>query len=163
MAKSVNKGYTTTHETALVTAAVGFDFDSDFRVKSETVDEVRIVNTTSPIDRPETIRFAYSEIKDVYNNTSIDSSVYAASRKGVQILAQINEVFSLTDSVDASYRVDLPVSAHIVIRVPACEYISSSDILDLVKRLNGALYDQQTVNSDRLQALLRGSLKPTEM
>lgn len=163
MAKQLNKGYVTTNETALVTAAVGFDFDSNFRVKSEVADEVKIVNTTSPIDRPEQIRFAYQEIKDVYSNTSIDSSVYAASKKGVQILAQISDVYSLTDSEDASYRVDLPVSAHIVIRVPACEYISSADILGLVNRLNGALYDQKAVNATRLQALLRGSLKPTDI
>jgi hypothetical protein len=163
MAKTLNKGYDTTNETSLVTAAVGFDFSTDFRVKQDQPNETKLVNTTSPIDRPEQIRIAYSEVSDVYNNTSIDPSVYAASRKGVQILAQLSDVYSLTDSVDASYRVDLPVSAHIVIRIPACEHISSSDVLALVGRLNGCLYDNQVVNADRLQAMLRGALKPGSM
>ena len=163
MAKTINKGYDTTNDVALVTAAVGFDFAADFRTKENGTDEVKIVNTTAPIDRPETIRFAYSEIKDVYKNTDIDPSAYATSRKGVQILAQINEVFSLTDDTDATYRVDLPVQAHVVIKVPACEYITSSDVLGLVDRLNGCLFDAQTMDASRLQALLRGVLEPSEL
>lgn len=163
MAKTINKGYVTTDETSLVTAAVGFDYATNFRVKSNQSDEVKLVNTTSPLDRPEQLRIAYSEIGDVYRNTSIDSSVYAASRKGVQILAQLTDVYSLTDDTDASYRVDLPISAHVVIRIPACEHITSSDILGIVNRLNGLLYDNQSVDSTRLEAMLRGSLVPGSM
>lgn len=163
MAKTINKGYDVTNETSLITAAVGFDFASDFRTKENGVNEVKLVNTTSPIDRPETLRFAYSEIKDVYKNTDIDASVMAPSHKGVQILAQLNDVYTLTDDADASYRVDLPVSAHVVIKIPACEYITSSDVLGLVDRLNGSLFDSQTMDSNRLQALLRGVLEPSEL
>lgn len=163
MAKLLNKGPVTTAETALVTSAVGFDFAGNFSVKSNVPGEAKIVNMTTPIDRPEALRFAYSEVSDVYNNTSIDPSVYASSRKGVQLLVQLTDVYSLTDDVDPEYRVDLPVSAHLVIKVPACEYISDSDILDLTNRLIGGLYDGQVVNSTRIQALLRGSLVPASM
>jgi hypothetical protein len=161
MAKTINKGPVTTNETSLVTSAVGFDFDADFRVKSNTPGEAKLVNTTTPIDRPEFMRFAYSEIKDIYNNTDIDDSVKAISHKGVQILVQLTDVWSLTDDTDASYRVDLPVSAHLVIKVPACEYISSADVLSLANRMNGGLYDSQTMDSSRLQSLLRGALVPS--
>jgi len=163
MAKVLNKGYVTTDETSLVTSAVGFDYAANFAVKSDSPGEARIVNTTTPIDRPETLRFAYSEIKDVYANTSIDTSAYASSRKGVQVLVQLTDVYALTDDTDASYRVDLPVSAHLVIKLPANENISSADVLGLANRLVGGLYDNQVVNSDRISALLRGSLLPTSM
>lgn len=163
MAKIINKGYVTSSETSLETAATGLDYPVNFAVKSDVPGECKIVNNTTPLDRPEIIRFAYSEIEDVYKNTNIDPSVYGASRKGVQILVQLSEVWSLTDTVDASYRVDLPISAHIVLKVPACEYITNSDILGAVNRLMGGLYVDKTVDTNRLQALLRGSLKPGNM
>lgn len=117
------------------------------------------MNITSPMDRIEKLRFAYSEIGDVYKNTSIDPSVAAASKRGVQVLAQTSETWSLTDAVDPEYRVDLPVSAHIVLKIPACEYISEADILELLGRTIGGLYDGTTAEW-RLNDLVRGSLVP---
>lgn len=163
MAKILNKGYDVTNETSLVTAAVGLDFATDFRVKEETPKEVKLVNITSPLDRPEVLRFAYSEVADVYKNTSIDKTVYAPTTKGVQILAQVMDTFSLTDDTDASYRVDLPVSAHLVIKVPANENISIADIQGIVNRLNGCLFEGKTTATARLDAILRGSLTPSAL
>lgn len=163
MAKTINKGYSTASETALVTAAVGFDYGADFRVKSNTPGEAKLVNTTTPIDRPEIMRIAYSEVNDVYSNTQIDTSVQATSHKGVQILVQLTEVWSITDDTDAEYRVDLPISAHLVLKVPASELIASSDVLALTNRLIGGLYDGQAVDTTRVQSLLRGALLPVDL
>lgn len=161
MSKSINVGYTDTVTTAKSLSRPDLSYTADFRVRNEVPGETILVNLSSPIDRPETVRFGYSEIKDVYKNTSIDPSVMAPTRKGVQVLAQVNDIYSLTDSADPSYRVDLPVSAHIIVKVPACEYITPDMVQSLVARTVASLYDTGTTTSTKISQLLKGALTPT--
>lgn len=161
MSKSINVGYTDTIATAKTLSRPDLSYTTDFCVKSEVVGETILANLTSPLDRPETLRYGYSEIKDVYKSTTIDPSVMAPSKKGVQILVQVNDIFSLTDSVDASYRVDLPVSAHLIVKVPACEYITPDQIQTLAARTVAMLYDTGSTTSAKIAKLAKGAVTPT--
>lgn len=159
MAKSLSKGYTS-EESSVTLPVELLAFDTNFRVKASNPGEVVLTNVTTPVDRPEKVRFAYSEIADIYKNTGIDESVTAASKKGVQVLAQVTETWSLTDSDDASYRVDLPVSAHLVLKIPACEHIGINDVKSLVGRVLGSLYDDKAGDWN-IASLVRGALVPS--
>jgi hypothetical protein len=167
MVKAINKGYTDTP----ISGVTKLDFPrgllnykSDFRIKSNpNGKEVVITNLTSPIDRPENIRLAYQEVQNVYSNTDVDPAVYAPSKRGTSILAQISETLSVTDSVDADYRIDLPISAHLVIKVPANEHINAAAVQVLVGRLLSSLFDTGSLTDSRLEAILRGSLLPVEL
>lgn len=161
MAKTVSVGYTDTQTTPKTLSRPDLSFTTDFRVKTNEPSEATLVNLTSPIDRQETIRFGFREIKDVYKNTSIDPSVAAPSKKGVQLLAQVSDIFSITDASVPTYRVDLPVSAHIVVTVPQCEYITADMVATLVSRALASLYDTGATTSTRLSQVMRGSLVPT--
>lgn len=161
MSKTINVGYTDTTTTPKSLSRPDLSYAVDFRVKSNEPSEAIIVNLTSPNDRLETIRFGYTEIKDVYKNTAIDASVMAPSKKGIQVLAQVNETFSLSDATDATYRVDLPVSAHVIVKIPACEYITPAMVETLVARCVASLYDTGSTGSTKLSQLLKGSLVPT--
>lgn len=163
MSKTLNVGYTDTVATPKNLPVPDLSYGVDFRVKSETANEVVITNVTSPIDRPEQLRFGYSEIKDVYANTSVDPSVYSNSRKGVQILCQVTDVYSVSDTVDATYRVDLPVSCHVVVKIPACELITPDQIKALVFRSVSGMFETGQVTSARLNSMFRGSLTPTAL
>lgn len=161
MSKTINVGYTDTISVTKSLARPDLSYAADFRVKSNEPAEVILVNLTSPIDRPETVRLGYTEVKDVYKNTSIDPSVMAPSKKGIQILAQVNDTFSLTDSVDPTYRVDLPVSAHIIVKIPCCEYITPLQVDQLVSRAVSSLFDTGAITDTRISQMLKGSLVPT--
>lgn len=163
MAKVISKGYTDTVVATKSLSIPDLSFSTDFCKKVDDPGTAVLANVTSPLDRTELITFGYSEVRDVYKDQNIDSSVQAASHKGVQILAKVTDVFSLTDSVDPSYRVDLPVSAHVVIRVPACEYISTSDIEKLALRAVSALYDTGAITTTKLANVLKGALIPKGM
>lgn len=160
MAKTLNKGYVDTVSTTKNVAIPTLSWAVDYKTKVDTPDEVVLTNVTSPLDRPETIRFGYTEVKDVYKNTSIDASVYAPTKRGVQLLAQINDVYSVTDSVDAEYRVDLPVQAHMVIKVPASEVITADVVKELVLRSVASFFNTADVTSEKIAAMIRGSLRP---
>lgn len=166
MTKKISWGHTDTPVSGVDSAALArpvLNLGSDYRVKTEKPGEVVITNLTTPLDRPETFRFATSDIRDIYTSTDIDPSVYAPSKRGVSLLAQITETISVTDDTDADYRVDLPLSAHLVIKVPASEFINAEVVEDLIARLISSLYETGKTDATRLDAMLRGSLTPKEL
>lgn len=166
MAKSVVKNYTDTPisgVTSLTLPISVVNFGKDFRVKSDEPGEAILTNLTSPIDRPEKFRFAMSDIKDIYKNSGIDANLYSPSRRGVSVLVQLTDTYTVSDSTDTKYDVALPMEAHLVIKVPSNELISSQMIQDFVGRLTNGLFESGAVNTNRIKSLFRGSLIPTDL
>jgi hypothetical protein len=167
MAKVISTGYTDTPiggVSSLTFPRAILNFQKDFRVKTNNPGkEVVLTNLTSPIDRPENIRIAYTDIANIYSGTGVDPTALATTKRGVSILCQVTDVISVTDSVDADYRIDLPVSAHMVIKVPSNGNVDSAMVQTLVGRLLSSLFDQGVSTTARLDAILRGSLVPSEL
>lgn len=167
MSKVVSTGYTDTPidgVTSLEFPRGLLNIGANFRVKSNNSGkEVVLTNITCPIDRPENIRLAYTDIANVYSGTGIEPSIIAPTKRGVSILAQLTDVLSVTDTVDADYRIDLPLSCHLVIKVPASEYITAEQVQTAIGRLLSSLFDTGVETTTRLEAILRGSLAPTEL
>lgn len=167
MSVTKNVGYTDTAISGVSSLSMSrglLNFKADFRKKEETPGkEIVLTNITSPTDRPEKIRIAYSEVANIYSGSGIDASLHAPTKKGVSVLCQLTEVISVTSDTDADYHIDLPVSAHLVIKVPQSQYISGADVQTLVGRLLSALYDTGVTTTTRLEALLRGSLTPSDL
>jgi hypothetical protein len=167
MAKEIKAGYTDTPVegvTALTFPRAVLNVKQDFRVKANNNGkEVVLTNITSPIDRPEQIRLAYTDVANVYNGTGIEPSVAAPTKRGVSILAQVTDVLSVTDTADADFRIDLPMSCHLVIKVPSSEYVTAEQVKAVIGRLLSSLYDTGVTSNSRLEAILRGSLVPTEL
>lgn len=166
MAKSIvyNRIDTPISGVPSLTLPIGLvNYGADFRVKSNEPGEVVITNLTSPTDRPERFRFAMSDIKDIYRNTGIDPSLYSPSKRGISILGQLTDVWTVVDSADPSYDVALPMEAHIVMKIPASEYLTADMVLAFLGRTVNSLLETGVNNSNRLKALLRGSLLPLDM
>lgn len=139
------------------------NFAADFRVKKQSENEVILTNLTSPLDRPEHIRVSVQNVSNIYSNTDIDSSVYAPSKRGVSLLAQLTETISVTDDSDPDYRVDLPVSFHFVAKVPVNENIDATVIEEGFARLLSTLYETNSTAPTRINSILRGSLTPKDL
>lgn len=141
------------------------NFGSDFRVKSNATGEIVLTNITSPIDRPEKVRIAFSDVSNIYTGTDIDPSVYAPSKRGFSLLAQVTDIFSVTDSVDPLLRIDLPCSVHLVAKGPASGYVTAAMLITMISRLLSVLFETGVASTDlsRLNALMRGSLTPKDI
>lgn len=167
MAKVKSNGYVDTPVSGVPTLTISravLNFKTDFRIKSEQAGkEIVLTNITSPIDRPEKIRIAYSDIANIYSGTGIEASVLAPTKRGVSILAQVTDVISVTDDTDPDYRIDLPVSYHLVIKVPASEHLTATDVQTGIGRLLSSLFDTGSTSVSRLEAILRGSLAPSDL
>lgn len=167
MTKEIKPGYADTPVsgvTELTFPRAVLNIQKDFRVKSNNNGkEVVLTNITSPIDRPENIRLAYSDVANIYSGTGIEPSVSAPTKRGVSVLAQVTDVLSVQDTTDADFRIDLPLSAHLVIKAPASEYVTADQVQVLIGRLLSSLFDTGAVSASRLEAILRGSLAPSEL
>lgn len=167
MAKKISVNYTDTAisgATKVSWTLPTLNFASDFRVREDEPSEAIVTNLTSPIDAPERIRWAHSEVKDVYKGAGIDPTLYYPSRRGTQILCQLTDVLTVTDDASPDYQAALPVSAHLVVKVPNNELITEEIVLSLLQRLVAGLYETTgSTTSPRLRGILRGSLLPAAL
>lgn len=139
------------------------NFAADWKIKADDPNQVIATNLTSPLNAPETFRFGCQEVADVYKGSGVDISLVSQSKRGVSILAQLNEIWTVTDTTDASYEVQLPVSAHIVIKVPTNENITPAMVQTLLGRVASGFYNTGLATTERFQSMLRGSLKPADL
>lgn len=162
MTKSVNTnlGYTPTSAN-LPTHVMGWA--DNWAVKKDAGSELVLANKVGVYGYPNNIRVAVNDVADVYKNTGIDKSLYLPNRSGVSILSQATQVWTLTDPDDSSYLAALPISAHLVLKLPQSEFITSDAILTtVIGQLAGSLNDAKTgFTSSRLAALMRGIKTPT--
>lgn len=166
MSKSTSFGFTDTADAGSATRAftrANLNWPVDFVVTDKGDMKFQATNKTSPLDQPENIRVQASEISDVYKGTSIDPSAYAANRKGLSIVAQVNDILRVSESTDINYQVDLPLSCHIVLKVPQNSNVTADNVMALAGRALACLFDSDQVTSARIANLLRGAMTPAGM
>lgn len=166
MALSVKKNFTDTPIGGATDVNKKLDkvnFEKDFVVKADDASEGIITNLTSPVSFPEKVRYGFTVNPNIYKGTGIDPAFYPPSRQGVSLLTGLQEVWTVEDDADPKFKIALPVSAHVVVKVPNNEYVTTADVEKLIVRLFTMLYAQNSGTLDRLTALLRGSLIPQDM
>lgn len=166
MSKSVQLNRTDTAVSGVTSLALPvavLNWKADWRVKENEPSEVILTNLSSPVDRPERFRVGMSDIKDIYRNSGIDATLFAPSRRGVSVLCQLVDTWSITDDSDSSYEVALPVEAHVVLKLPANELITADMIKAFLGRMCSGLFETGSIASDRIKAIVRGSLLPTDL
>lgn len=166
MARTISTGYTDTAISGVTSLNFPrglINFKADFRVQKNNTNDVTLINLTSPVDQPEKFRFAISDIANIYTNTGIDPSVWGANRQGQSLLIQVSEVFSVTDSADPSYRVDLPVVCNITLKTPKSGLITNEAILGLLGRAVSGAFETGATSVDGIKRLEHGSLIPADL
>jgi len=106
--------------------------------------EAVLVNIANSLDQPNSIRIASTPISDIFKNAPADP-VDGQSTKGQSILFQTNEVWKVTDSVSGAVYY-LPLSGHVVLKVPRDAAITGSLLSAFVSRLLGSV--QRVENYD---------------
>jgi hypothetical protein len=166
MATSVIRNYTdtttgvTTHGITIPSVNPGVDF----RLAEQKGNTVIITNTTSPIGYPETVKFSSETINDLYSGTTVDKALYAASRKGRGVMVSLHDVYKVVSDSDDSFELALPFQASLAFKFLQNSLVTETMIVEVISRLVAFLYekDSATMNS-RIQALIRGSLKPNDL
>lgn len=117
-------------------------------------------NVVNGLDQPNTIRYSLATVADVFKGSDV-SAAAGQRADGLSILAQITESWKVTDSVtgEAYY---LPVSAHMVLKVPVDANVTGALLAALVARLAGALDRGTTDMAEVLTSLSHGVVRLPE-
>lgn len=139
------------------------NYGKDWAVRAGSpASELKIANLNSPRGLEEQFRFAQSDITNVYRNTNIDPGLFSPSKRGVSLLSQLTGAFTVTDSVTSEMYVE-PIEGHIVLKIPSDQYITDAMVLTFIGRMITGLFNTGVVTSERLKAMLRGSLLPSDL
>lgn len=152
-------GYTDTTTTKKTISLPCINYASDYAVKEEVANATTLINTTTPVDQPETLRYAISDIANVYNNTGIDPAYWSQNKRGVALTFGLHNIYRVSGFPN-NESIDLPVQIHTVIRVPQSQYLPTEAIFsDWLRQVSMALETNGTDES-MLNSLLRGALNP---
>lgn len=137
------------------------NFGADWRVVSESASEVILTNIGNPLDSPEQIRIAWSEIPDVFKGTKYVAPT-AVKTKGTSVLIQLTGGLK---SSDDPVQTIFPYSAHLVLKVPnGPSDMDAAGINNILSHLLGTLYDTKATEPDsRIESILHGALTPPEI
>jgi hypothetical protein len=117
-------------------------------------------NINAPLDNPEKVRIAYSEVADIFKGSDLvldpSNSANSQLKKGCSILVQLT-----TGAVDSVTGDTFPFSVHVVLKMPFGCAPGNAEFGVVMNRLLGHFYDTlATSSASRLASLLRGSLQP---
>lgn len=141
---------------ALPIAILNYD---DFKIIESGPGISKYTDITSPTDQPSTLRIAQRVRPNVYAGTSIDPTVFLASKSGTDTVVELQEVWTVSDSEDTSYRQDFPVRIGLSFTTPNSALVTADEVRYLVGRVIAAMFDQQsnnTLDNTGLTALLHG-------
>lgn len=142
------------------------NYGKDWVKTQNTAGTAVLTYMNSPTDAKQTIRYATTPIANVYANTTVDPSYQLPNKRGVSIVAQLNHVVTVTDDSDSEYQVELPIEAHVVMRIPQTSLLSDTQLFYIVKRAISTLIDEQTpANPEtyRFSQLIRGAMVPDNL
>lgn len=165
MPKTINLNHSDTAISGVTTLSLPrsvLNFGADFRVRSDEPQEAIITNLTSPVGKSETFKFGCSDVKNIYQGSSIEANVQSPGKRGVQVLVQLKDCWTITDSVLLT-EYTVPVEGHIVLKIPSVDGITSADIETFVGRLTSGLFETGSSDVSRLESIFRGSLLPRDL
>lgn len=166
MARVVNLNHTDTAVSGVSSLSLPISVlnnGADWGKKSGGSEELILVNNTSPIDCPETIRLAITDVPNIYKGFAIDPNLFMDQKRGVSLLSQLTQVYTVTDVDVPGWQRVLPIKAHIVLQIPVDQSITADMVKAVVGRLAATLFDTGVVTSGRLGRMLRGSLQPSDL
>lgn len=171
MAKTLSYNITPAPGAQLRTAKLPLDFiswsaDSAYAKKQDQPDSCVYTNVNSGVDTPCEVTFGRQTIKNVYASTTVNPAYQSANTVGVKTLTKVSAVLTITDSANAAYRVDVPISATITLTTGTDPLVTDDVCMNFINYAMSTLFTEASatsaVTSQRLGALRRGSLVPTQ-
>lgn len=151
---------TDTVQTAKSISLPDLSFAKDFARTEDEPNEAKLANVTgTSLGSAETIRYAKSDVKNVYASTDVGAANQMPVKTGIRTLTEANVLIAATNSVSgAEYYV--PVRAWVCIQVPNASFMKDAAVEYTLGRALGALFDTGSTGIARQTDVMRGSLIP---
>lgn len=137
MSLSVSTGTNASIDTFMTSVPAHAPDHGCYQFMKDEPGEAVLVNIANSLDQPNSIRIASTPVSDIFKNAPVDPAD-GQSTKGQNILFQTNEVWKVTDSVTGAVYY-LPLSGHVVLKVPKDAAITGGLLTAFVSRLLGSV------------------------
>lgn len=135
-------------------------YATDYAKTTDEPAEAILANLTSTaLGTMETIRYAKSDVKNVYTNTSVGASNQMPAKTGIRTLAEANVLIQATNNVSGEEYL-VPIRAWTCVQIPTASFISDAVLGYAMGRALGAMFDTGLATTSREEAVARGSLVP---
>lgn len=138
-------------------------YKEDFAIYEDEAGKTVLTNLTSPMDQPETVRYQYQHVANIYNGSDVDPSFWSQNKNGYSVVVDVKNNLRVTDS-EAGKEIIYPVKAHLVFSAPKSQHITAGEIEHVISRILGFLSSTDTeALDDHINSLMRSATRPAEM
>lgn len=157
---TVSKQHIDTLTTKKNIAVPDLSYATDYIIVTDEPNEAVIASKTgSDLVSHETIRFARSEVANVYQGVVTDSAMMLPYKKGVQVMSEVQTSYKAVNGTSkAEY--DIPLKGRIVLRLPTFSAVTDEMVTDFIIRVIASVFSTSKTDVSRITELVRGKLKP---
>lgn len=134
------------------------DTAAKYAVTTDAPGKCVIKNITSPIDQVEVITYQAQDIDRV--SQSENNAHPPMVKAGRSINVKLEAKKRLTSTTDDTFVQDLPVSVGITFKFVKNSEVNSADLLTLLSRAIGALFDSDDSGNSRIDNMMLMQLNP---
>lgn len=135
-------------------------YSADFAVVQDDPAEAKLANITSTaLGTMETLRYARSNVNNIYSNTDVGASNQMPVKTGLRSLVEANVTIKAVNSVSGEEYL-IPVRAWTIVQVPTASFISNAVLEYALGRALGAIFNNSVTTISREEEVIRGSLIP---
>lgn len=136
------------------------DYVHDFVKTEDEPEQAKMSNITSAsLKSAETLRFAKTDVKNVYANMDIPLSSQMEAKAGIRTLVEADVRLKAVNTVSGT-EIVVPARAWVCIQVPTASFVSSRVMEYAAGRALSAMFSTGGVTIAREEAIARGSLLP---
>lgn len=130
--------------------------DAGYVLSTDTPGMSILKNTAAPLDQPNTIKYSVTSVSDMFKNTDLTAIEGQQGVQGINYLVQVLESWAMRDGIADPVAL-LPVSAHVVLKLPLHSAVTAVAVHGLIQRLLGAIVGQGGANlADGLAPTIAG-------
>lgn len=136
------------------------DYAVDFKKVLDEATEGKVANITGPdLMSHEDVRFARSDVANVYSGVSMDTALMLPQKKGVQVMCELTNTYRAVNAKTGN-EYDLPCKGRVVLRFPAFTCVTDDLIQDLLVRTISTAFGTGLTSASRITDMAMGSLLP---
>jgi hypothetical protein len=156
MAKSAAFSYTNKTAGTNTVTPLALNLPANYALTRDEADVVQMSNKTAPIDAEELVQFRSRNLPEMSTFAHIQNP--SPVKTAMEYSLRLDEVLSITDSADASYRVDEPITCTVTFRHARNGLITNSVIGEVFLRAISSL--MKADGSWRFEDLMRSAERP---
>lgn len=160
MAITGSFGWTNNTDSSNNVTPILIDMFHNYAITEDTAGKCVAKNITTPIDQSEVITYQGQDV-NVIKQSEVNAHP-AQVQSGRQINVKVETKKRLSSSVDDSFIQDLPVTCDITFRFIKNQYITKDDLILVLRRAIGALYDSDDKGGTRLDNMMMMQFNPNK-